>query len=87
MRLGGVGPEGFRQPPAADRAAGIQKCGERMLRWVDRKLHLKRSSREVSFEALKITATVVGAVVLGRLVGAPALASRLLDTVRRSRLS
>jgi hypothetical protein len=58
-----------------------------VLRWVGRKLNPKQGSREVSDEALQVTATVVGAVVFGRLIGAPALASRLLDTVRRSLLS
>lgn len=55
-----------------------------LLRLIETKLHPGAPAGELSDEALRLTATMVGAVVLARLVDDPALADRLLSTARRS---
>lgn len=77
-----LGAEGARQEPPVRRAFGRVATG--LLRLVERKLHPRRRSREVSDEALRLAATMVGAVVLGRLVEDPELAERILSAARRS---
>src|SRR5437867_9259325 len=77
-----LGAEGARQAPSVRRA--FAHVAKRLLGLVERKLHPRRRAREVSEEALRLTATMVGAVVLGRLVEDRALAERILGAARRS---
>ena len=77
-----LGTDGARQPPQvraafADVAAGL-------LRLVEGKVHPRRPSEPPTDEALVHAATMVGAVVLSRLVRDPALAGRILSAARRS---
>lgn len=55
-----------------------------LLRLVEAKLHPGAPSARPSDDALRLTATMVGAVVLARLVDDPELEERLLRTARRS---
>jgi TetR/AcrR family transcriptional repressor of nem operon len=80
--LAALGPEGSRQPPPVRTAFAEVTRG--LLRAVDRKLHPGRTTRTISDDALRLAATMVGAVVLGRLVDDPALAGRLLAAARSS---
>jgi TetR/AcrR family transcriptional regulator, transcriptional repressor for nem operon len=77
-----LGTEGDRQPPPVRRA--FAEVARGLIRLVDKKLHPGRTSRGVSDEALRLAATMVGAVVLGRLVDDPALARRILHAARES---
>lgn len=76
-----LGTEGDRQPaPVRDAFAQVARG---LLRLVEKKLHPERAARHVSDEALRLAATMVGAVVLGRLVDDAALAKRILHAARR----
>ena len=77
-----LGTEGERQPAPVRRA--FSEAARGLLRLVDKKLHPKATSRAVSDEALRLTATMVGAVVLGRLVDDAPLAKRILVAARNS---
>jgi AcrR family transcriptional regulator len=77
-----LGAEGARQAPSVRRA--FARAAKHLLGLVERKLHPGRRGRALSEEALRLTATMVGAVVLGRLVDDRALAERILDAARRS---
>lgn len=80
--LAALGPEGARQPPPVRTAFADVARG--LLRAVDRKLHPRRTARTISDDALRLAATMVGAVVLGRLVDDPELAARILKAARDS---
>jgi TetR/AcrR family transcriptional repressor of nem operon len=60
------------------------KASRGLLALVEKKLHPGRSARVPGDEALRLAATIVGAVVLGRLVDDAALAARLLRAALRS---
>ena len=77
-----LGTDGCRQPPRVRRAFADVARG--LLRLVERKLHRARPSRTVSDEALRVASTMVGAVVLARLVDDPKLADRILRSARES---
>jgi TetR/AcrR family transcriptional repressor of nem operon len=77
-----LGADGARQTPAVRRA--FARAAKGLLELVERKLHPRRRAREISDEALRLTATMVGAVVLGRLVQDRALAERILSVARRT---
>lgn len=77
-----LGAEGARQAPSVRRA--FAHVAKDLLGLVERKLHPRPRAREVSDDALRLTATMVGAVVLGRLVADRALAKRILGAARRS---
>jgi TetR/AcrR family transcriptional regulator, transcriptional repressor for nem operon len=77
-----LGTEGERQPAPVRRA--FAEAARGLLRLVEKKLHPERPSRAVSDEALRLAATMVGAVVLGRLVDDASLAKRILSAARRS---
>jgi TetR/AcrR family transcriptional regulator, transcriptional repressor for nem operon len=77
-----LGAEGGRQPTAIRKAFAEVTRG--LLRLVEKKLHPGLPSRGVSDEALRLAATMVGAVVLGRLVDDAALAKQILHAARQS---
>jgi TetR/AcrR family transcriptional repressor of nem operon len=70
-----LGTEGARQPTPVRQA--FARAARRLLHAVDRKLHPAPEAAP-SDEALRLAATLVGAVVLARLVDDPELAARLL---------
>jgi TetR/AcrR family transcriptional repressor of nem operon len=80
-----LGGEGARQALSVRRA--LAHVAKSLLGLVERKLHPRRRAREVSDEALRLAATMVGAVVLGRLVEDRALAERILRAAHQSALS
>lgn len=76
-----LGSDGARQARPVRRAFANVARG--LLRVVDRKLHpSSRGPREPNDEALRLTSTMVGAVVLARLADDPELAERLLTAAR-----
>jgi TetR/AcrR family transcriptional repressor of nem operon len=77
-----LGTDGCRQAPRVRRA--FAEVARGLLRLVERKLHPSRSSGTPSEDALRLTATMVGAVVLSRLVNDPDLANRILHAARAS---
>lgn len=77
-----LGTDGSRQAPPVRRAFADVARG--LLRLVERKLHRDRPSRTVSDEALRLASTMVGAVVLARLVDDGKLADRILRAARAS---
>lgn len=77
-----LGAEGGHQPAPVRRA--FAEVARGLLRLVDKKLHPTRTSRAPSDEALRLAATMVGAVVLARLVDDEALAGRILKAARAS---
>lgn len=78
-----LGTDGTRQAKPVRRAFASVAKG--FLRLVDRKLHpASREAWEPSDEALRLASTMVGAVILARLVNDPALAQRLLKAARRA---
>jgi TetR/AcrR family transcriptional repressor of nem operon len=78
-----LGTDGARQARPVRRA--FANVAKGLLRLVDRKLHpLTKGSREPSDEALRLASTMVGAVVLARLMDDPSLAQRLLGAARHS---
>lgn len=79
--LAALGSDGARQAKPVRRA--FENVTKRLLSLVDRKLHPRsRGAREPSDEALRLASTMVGAVILARLVNDPALAQRLLNAAQ-----
>lgn len=72
-----LGTEGPRQPAPVRRAFGEVARG--FVRLVDRQLRRKRTTAEPSDEALRLSAQMIGAVILARLVEDEALAKRILE--------
>jgi TetR/AcrR family transcriptional regulator, transcriptional repressor for nem operon len=77
-----IGTDGSRQAPRVRRA--FAEVARGLLSLVERKLHPARSARTPSEGALRLTATIVGAVVLARLVDDPRLGDRILRAARAS---
>lgn len=77
-----LGTEGRRQPAPVREA--FARVARGLLRLVEKKLHPGRPARTVSDEALRLASTMVGAVVLGRLVDDPGLAARILSAAREA---
>jgi TetR/AcrR family transcriptional repressor of nem operon len=75
-----LGTEGDRHSPEVRTAFAASARG--LLRLVEKKLHPTRRSPVLSDEALRLTAMMVGAVVLGRLVDDAPLAKRILHAAR-----
>lgn len=80
--LAALGSEGARQPRPVLRA--FARAARGLLRLVERKLHPRHPSNVPSDEALRMASTLVGAVILGRLVDDSKLAARILSAGRRS---
>ena len=78
-----LGTEGERQPAAVKRA--FAEVARGLIALVEGKLHPERPKKEASDEALRLAATMVGAVVLARLVGEGNLARRILRVARTSK--
>lgn len=79
--LAALGTDAVRQPPRVRRAFADVALG--FLRLMQDKLHGPGSRSEtLSDEALARASTMVGAVVLARLVREPALAERILSAAR-----
>lgn len=78
--LAALGTEARHQPTSVRRAFGETARG--FLQHVERKLHPGRGAETPSDEALRLGATMVGAVVLARLVGDASLAERILDAAK-----
>jgi TetR/AcrR family transcriptional repressor of nem operon len=75
-----LGTEGPHQPaPVREAFAGVARG---LLGLVERKLHPVGRTRVPSDDALRLAATMVGAVVLARLVGDAPLAQRILAAAR-----
>lgn len=77
-----LGSEGSHQPAAVRRA--FAEVARGLVDLVDGKLQDGRAQRAPSDEALRLASTMVGAVVLARLVEDDALAARLLRAARAS---
>jgi hypothetical protein len=77
-----LGTDGPRQAPPVRKA--FAEVARGLLRLVERKLHRDRPARALSNEALRVASTMVGAVVLARLVDDPKLADRILRAARES---
>ncbi len=77
-----LGSEGPRQPAPVRKAFSTIARG--LLGQVEKKLHPRRASRALSDEALRQTATMVGAVVLARLVDDDVLARQILRAAREA---
>jgi TetR/AcrR family transcriptional repressor of nem operon len=77
-----LGTDGCRQAPPVRRA--FAEVARGLLRLVERKLHPTRSSSRPTEEGLRLAATMVGAVVLARLVHDRDLAVRILHAARAS---
>lgn len=81
-----LGTEGERQPAPVRRAFGVVARG--LIGLVDKKLHPERSAKSANKtpadDALRLTATMVGAVMLARLVDDEALSARILRAARAS---
>jgi TetR/AcrR family transcriptional regulator, transcriptional repressor for nem operon len=77
-----LGSEGVHQPAPVKKAfSGVARG---LLSLVQRKLHPRTTTRAPTDDALRLAATMVGAVVLARLVDDPSLARRLLAAARAS---
>jgi TetR/AcrR family transcriptional repressor of nem operon len=74
--IAALGGEGAREPEPVRSAFAAAARG--LLTTIDRKLHPRRPATEPGDDALRLVSTMVGAVVLARLVDDPALARRLL---------
>lgn len=77
-----LGSEGERQSAPVRRS--FAEVARGLLGLVERKLHPERGARPPSEEALRLAATMVGAVVLARLVDDEHLGSRILRAARKS---
>jgi TetR/AcrR family transcriptional regulator, transcriptional repressor for nem operon len=77
-----LGADGARQAPAVRHA--FERVANGLMKLVDEKIHPGRRGGKISDEALRLTATMVGAVVLGRLLRDPELVQRLLRAARDS---
>ncbi len=80
--IAALGGEGARQSAPVRSAFAAAARG--LLAMIERKLHPRRPSPAPSDQALQLASTMVGAVLLARLVEDPALAQRLLDVAARS---
>jgi TetR/AcrR family transcriptional regulator, transcriptional repressor for nem operon len=80
--IAALGGEGARQSGSVRSAFAAAARG--LLAMIERKLHPRRPSPAPSDQALQLASTMVGAVLLARLVEDPALAQRLLDVAARS---
>jgi TetR/AcrR family transcriptional repressor of nem operon len=79
-----LGSEGFHQPRAVRRA--FAEVAHGLLALVDKKVHPGATTRTPSDDALRIAASMVGAVVLARLVDDEELAGRILRAARAAHL-
>lgn len=77
-----LGSEGGHQPRPVRRA--FAEVARGLLGLVEKKLRPGRASRAPSDDALRIASTMVGAVILARLVDDDALAGRILRAARAS---
>lgn len=77
-----LGTEGERQSPPVRTAFGEVARG--LLRLVDKKLHPERAGRAMGDDSLRLACTMVGAVVLARLVDEPRLAGQILRAARKT---
>lgn len=78
-----LGTDGARQGEQVRRA--FANVAKGLLGLIDRKVHPRsRGTRAPSDEALRLASSMVGAVVLARLVDDAALAERLLSAARRA---
>ncbi|MCP9835735.1 MULTISPECIES: TetR/AcrR family transcriptional regulator [unclassified Cyanobium] len=75
--IAALGGEGARQPAPVRQAFAAAARG--LLALIDRKLHPRQPSPVPSDGALRLVSSMVGAVLLARLVDDPVLARRLLD--------
>lgn len=80
--LAAMGTEGPRQPTKT--RAAFAEVARGFLGLVEGKLSPRRKSKQPSDEALASAATMVGAIVLGRLVDDPRLAERILEAARNT---
>jgi TetR/AcrR family transcriptional repressor of nem operon len=78
--IAALGTDGHRQPARVRRA--FAEVARGFLRLVQTKLRPDAPAGTISDEALRLASTMIGAVVLGRLVGDPTLAARLLRAAR-----
>ena len=78
--IAALGTQGRTQPAPVRRAFGEVARG--FVRLVDRQLRRKKATPEASDEALRLSAQMIGAVVLARLVEDEALAKRILGAAR-----
>jgi len=78
--LAALGTDGRKQPARVRRAFGEIARG--FVRLVDRQLRRRKGPVEPSDEALRLSARMIGAVVLARLVEDEALAKRILEAAR-----
>lgn len=78
--LAALGTDGVRQPPLVRGA--FAEVARGFLRLTERKVHPRGRTDRLSDEALVRAATMVGAVVLGRLVSDAALSERILAAAR-----
>jgi TetR/AcrR family transcriptional regulator, transcriptional repressor for nem operon len=78
--LAALGADGVRQPPRVRTA--FTEVARGFLHLTQRKLHPRSGPGTLSDEALVRAATMVGAVVLGRLVRDAALSERILAAAR-----
>lgn len=78
--IAALGTEGWKHEGPIRRAFGEVARG--FLRLVDRQVRKKKANAEPSDAALRLSAQMVGAVVLARLVEEPALAKRILAAAR-----
>jgi TetR/AcrR family transcriptional regulator, transcriptional repressor for nem operon len=79
--LAALGTEGRQQPSVVRKA--FRRAATGFIALLDKKLHPRRSSPAPSDDALALASTMIGAVVLARLVDDDALAGRILDAARR----
>jgi TetR/AcrR family transcriptional repressor of nem operon len=79
-----IGTDGARQSKSVRKS--FARAARGLIALVDDKLHPDRARNTLSDQALRVTATMVGAVVLGRLIDDPELAERILRAARNSAL-
>lgn len=81
--IAALAPEGPRQAKPVQRA--LAEAARSLLRLVHKKVTpAARAASEPSEDALRLTATMVGAVVLARAIDDPALAEKILRAARRT---
>lgn len=80
--LAALGTDGPRQPKPVRSA--FAEVARGFLRLIERKLHSGGKARHPSDEALAVAATMVGAVVLSRLVEDQKLSDRILTAARKA---
>lgn len=80
--LAALGPDGARAGPKVREA--FSRAAQGFLRLTQQKLDPKAKPSALSDDALVRAATLIGAVVLGRLVKDPKLAARVLSAARTS---